>query len=537
MGPFRRPFRTSRCARVRARRVAAFPAPAVTLRDPRDAFTTTRVHRRPAATLTPTTPTCHLPPPQRSLSGRVLSSPPPSPGRGDYPLALSPHDGVAKSRPRKKTASRMRESRASRASGAADLVMSALDADDFPIDAERSEILSDSGRSEGGGGDVDFQGGHTRPGRSHTLLETRDAVRTRARDLALALAVERRAREEAERDLHEMTRVAELERAECARERSAHEHTRERMREERRAAEEETARLRFSVEVERAKRREARGELERARVVSRKSRSEAEEAADARDVLEATREEADAARSEADTARAAAADAVAGARADRDAAEERHDAFARAYHRARAERAEAIARLDAARRAYDEEVSANAALRSALATAEAEREDLETALAEARAAADARAVADASETIVDAAVKEVVRAGMKDATAAADATRRATKSVEANALEAEKRAGDAETRLAETRLAETRLAETIGAAEGSDAARFVAERAEVDALDELARAKATAGVVADARGTRAGRAVTSTSEKVRLRDALDEARRRVVELERVVDGV
>ena len=533
MGPFRRPFRTSRCARVRARRVAAFPAPAVTLRDPRDAFTTTRVHRRPAATLTPTTPTCHLPPPQRSLSGRVLSSPPPSPGRGDYPLALSPREGVAKSRPRKKTASRMRESRASRASGAADVVMSALDADDFPLDAERSEILSDSGRSEGGGGDVDFQGGHTRPGRSHTLLETRDALRTRARDLALALAVERRAREEAERDLHEMTRVAELERAECERERSAHEHTRERMREERRAAEEETARLRFSVEVERAKRREARGELERARVVSRKSRSEAEEAADARDVLAATREEADAARSEADTARAAAADAVAGARADRDAAEERHDAFARAYHRARAERAEAIARLDAARRAYDEEVSANAALRSALATAEAEREDLETALAEARAVAEtravaeARAVADASETIVDAAVKEVVRAGMKDATAAADATRRATKSAEANALEAEKRAGDAE----------TRLAETIDAAEGSDAARFVAERAEVDALDDLARAKATAGVVADARGTRGGRAVTSISERVRLRDALDEARRRVVELARAVDGV
>ena len=128
---------------------------------------------------------------------------------------------------------------------------------------------------------------------------------------------------------------------------------------------------------------------------------------------------------------------------------------------------------------------------------------------------------------MDAAVKEVVRAGTKDATAAADATRRATKSAEANALEAEKRADDAE----------TRLAETIDAAEGSDAARFVAERAEVDALDDLARAKATAGVVSDARGTRGGRAVTSISEKVRLRDALDEARRRVVELARAVDGV
>ena len=102
-----------------------------------------------------------------SVWSRPLS-PPPSPGRGDYPLALSPRDGVAKSRPRKKTASRMRESRAFRASGAADVVMSALDADDFPIDAERSEILSDSGRSEGGGGDVDFQGGHTRPGSATT---------------------------------------------------------------------------------------------------------------------------------------------------------------------------------------------------------------------------------------------------------------------------------------------------------------------------------------------------------------------------------
>ena len=87
---------------------------------------------------------------------------------------------------------------------------------------------------------------------------------------------------------------------------------------------------------------------------------------------------------------------------------------------------------------------------------------------------------------------------MKDATAAADATRRATKSAEANALEA-----PASRSAPTTRRNATRGDDRRGG--GERRRRFVAERAEVDALDDLARAKATAGVVADARGTRGGR--------------------------------